>query len=158
MKKKKELVKQLKDLILKGNAHVTLEDAVAGAPGELVGVVPEGLPYSLWQLLEHIRIAQNDILEFSRNARHKSPEWPEGYWPREAAPKKKTAWSASLKQILKDREAFIDLLEADDADLYTPFAHGDGQNLLREALLLADHAAYHTAEIIVIRRLLGNWE
>ena len=138
------LIHQLKQLITKGNAHVTLEEALKGIPAKLRGVVPDGLPYSLWQIAEHIRITQHDILDFSRNPKYK---------PKDAA-----AWNDCIKQIKKDTKEFIALLENKDADLYTPFKWGDGQNLLREAMLIADHTSYHTGEIIVIRRLLGNWK
>ena len=153
-----ELIKQLKDLILKGNAHATFDQAVADVPVDILGTVPKKLPYSIWQLTEHIRIAQWDILEFSKKAKHKSPKWPDDYWPKEKAPADSAAWDKCVKQIKKDRKAFVALLDKEDVDLYTPFAHGDGQNLLREALLIADHAAYHTGEIVLLRRLLGAWK
>lgn len=152
------LIHQLKQLITKGNAHVTLEEALKGIPAKLRGVVPDGLPYSLWQIAEHIRITQHDILDFSRNPKYKAIKWPDNYWPKEKAPKDAAAWNDCIKQIKKDTKEFIALLENKDADLYTPFKWGDGQNLLREAMLIADHTSYHTGEIIVIRRLLGNWK
>jgi uncharacterized damage-inducible protein DinB len=152
------VVKGLVDLLEGGNAHVDFEDAIKQLPAELRGVQPQHLPYSIWQLVEHIRITQWDILEFSRNPRHRSPQWPEGYWPKEKAPASESAWQQAVEQVKKDRQAFIDLLRQPDVDLYTPFAHGDGQNLLREALLIADHTAYHVGQIVVVRRLLHNWE
>jgi DinB family protein len=155
--KKKELIRQLKDLILKGNAHVTLDDALDNVPVKLRGVVPDNLPYSLWQIAEHIRLAQWDILDFCRNPDYKPLKWPEEYWSKKKAPKSASEWDNTLSQIKKDRDEFIALLEDEEADLYTPFAHGDGQNLLREALLIADHNSCHTGEVIVIRRLLGAW-
>jgi hypothetical protein len=154
----KEVVKQLKDLLMAGNAHVSLNNALKDVPESIRGTVPDKLPYSIWQLAEHIRIAQWDILEFSRNSRHVSPKWPEEYWVKEAAPKNEAAWKDCIVGIKKDREAFVSLLEEVDADLYKPFAHGEGQNLLREALLIADHNSYHVGEIIAIRRLLGDWK
>ena len=154
----KEVIKQLKDLILKGNAHATFDQAVADVPFDILGTVPRKLPYSIWQLTEHIRIAQWDILEFSKKAMHKSPKWPDEYWPKEKAPADAVAWDKCVKQIKKDQKAFAALLDKEDVDLYTPFAHGDGQNLLREALLIADHTAYHTGEIVLLRRLLGVWK
>ena len=154
----KEIVKQLKDLLLAGNAHVSLNNAFKDVPEKIRGMVPDKLPYSIWQLAEHIRIAQRDILEFSRNPRHISPKWPEGYWPKENAPKDDAAWKNCIVQIKKDREAFIELLEDIEVDLYKPFPHGEGQNLLREALLIADHNSYHVGEIIAIRRMLGDWK
>ena len=154
----KELVKQLKDMLMAGNAHVSLNDAFKDVPQKIRGIVPDKLPYSIWQLAEHIRIAQWDILGFSSNPRHVSPKWPEEYWPKEKAPKDDAAWKKCIKQIKTDREAFIVLLEDVETDLYKPFPHGDGQNLLREALLIADHNSYHVGEVIAIRRLLGDWK
>ncbi|HEY5380867.1 MAG TPA: DinB family protein [Acidobacteriaceae bacterium] len=156
-----ELRKQLKALLEGGQAHATFEKAVEGLPVKLRGEVPEGLPYSAWQLLEHIRIAQRDILDFSRNAdgSYKAPKWPEGYWPKKAAPPSAEAWDASVRKVQEDRAAFVEVLESvDNANLVKPFAWGDGQNLLREALLIADHEAYHVGEMIVLRRVLGAWE
>jgi len=154
----KELVKQLKDMLMAGNAHVSINDAFKDVPEKIRGIVPDKLPYSIWQLAEHIRIAQWDILGFSSNPRHVSPKWPEAYWPKEKAPKDDAAWKKCIKQIKTDREAFIALLEDMETDLYKPFPHGDGQNLLREALLIADHNSYHVGEVIAIRRLLGDWK
>lgn len=154
----KEVVKTLEALLTGGHAHATFDDAVKGLPAELRGVIPEGIPYSIWQLVEHIRITQWDILEFSRDAKHQSPRWPEGYWPKETAPVDDAAWKHSLSQIKSELKEFVALLKAPDAELYKPFAHGDGQHLFREALLIADHTSYHTGEIIVIRRLLGAWK
>lgn len=152
-----DVVKQLKALLNGGNAHATFDDAVAGLSLEDIGKTPDNLPYSIWQLTEHIRITQWDILEFSRDASHKSPAWPEGYWPKETAPADEKTWHNTIKQIKNDLHAFIQLLDDDNNDLYTSFPYGDGQNLFREALLIADHTSYHTAEIIVLRRLLGIW-
>jgi uncharacterized damage-inducible protein DinB len=124
-------------------------------------VVAEGLPYSAWQIVEHIRIAQRDILEFSDNedGGYKPRRWPEAYWPKSPEPPSEAAWDESIGQIQADREAFETLLKAaSDAALVAPFAWGDGQTLLREALLIADHDAYHTGELIVLRRLLGAWK
>lgn len=151
-------VDTLIQLLTKGNAHVTFEEAVHDLPAHLRGVQPEGLPYSIWQLVEHIRISQWDILEFSRDAAHVSPAWPDEYWPKENTPATKHDWEHSLEQIKKDLHAFVALIKEPAADLYTPFPHGDGQHLFREALLIADHTAYHTGQIILIRRLLGAWK
>lgn len=158
MKEIPTLIKNLKELLNGGHAHATFEQAVKELPAKLRGQVPEGMPYSIWQLVEHIRITQLDILEFSRDPAYESPKWPEGYWPKETAPENAAAWEESIAQIGKDRKTFIGLLEAPDADLFTPFAHGTGQNLLREAMLIADHTSYHTGEIIVLRRLMGAWK
>ncbi|WP_346318919.1 DinB family protein [Chitinophaga sp. YIM B06452] len=158
MKEIPTIIKNLKELLHGGHAHATFEQAVKDLPASLRGQVPEGMPYSIWQLVEHIRITQLDILEFSRDPGYKSPEWPEGYWPKEHAPVNANAWEESITQIATDRKAFIELLEAPGADLFTPFQHGTGQNLLREAMLIADHTSYHTGEIIVLRRLMGAWK
>ena len=155
-----ELRRELITLLDGGKAHASFDDAVKDFPAELRGVVPDGLPYSGWQIVEHMRIAQRDILEFSDNAdgSYKSMKWPEDYWPKNAAPADEKAWDESHKQIRADRKAFDKLLHgADDAELVKAFAWGDGQNLLHEALLIADHNAYHTGELIVVRRLLGAW-
>ena len=152
------IIKELEELIRKGNAHVSFEDAVEEVSPSVVGVAPEGLPYSLWQLVEHIRITQWDILEFSRNPKYQSPEWPEGYWPLVKAPAHEGDFARAVERIVADREEFIGLLQAAGERIYEPFAHGHGQSLLREALLIADHTSYHTGEIIVVRRLLKDWK
>ena len=153
-----ELRTQLKALLDGGQAHARLDDAVTGLTYELQGKVPAGLPYSPWQLLEHIRIAQRDILDFSDNTdgTYKPMKWPEDYWPKDAAPPDEPAWEKSVAAMREDRAAFEKLLK--ERDLVEPFPWGDGQNLLREALLIADHEAYHTGELIVARRLLGAWK
>jgi len=156
-----ELRRELITLLDGGKAHATFDDAVKGFPAELRGVVPKGLPYSAWQIVEHLRIAQQDILEFSDNAdgSYKTMKWPDDYWPKSAEPPNDRAWDESLKQIRADRKAFDKLLhDADDAELVQAFPWGDGQNLLHEALLIGDHNAYHTGELIVVRRLLGAWK
>ena len=157
----KALRKQLQALLDGGQAHATFDEAVKDFPAKLRGVVPEGLPYSGWQILEHIRLTQRDILDFSSNTdgSYKELKWPEEYWPKSAEPKNEEAWEHSIAQIREDRKTFEKLLKsADDAELVKAFAWGDGQNLLHEALLIADHNAYHTGELIVVRRLLGAWK
>lgn len=158
MKQDNILREQIIDLLTKGNAHVTFEEAVKKLPAKLRGVVTGGLPYSIWQLVEHIRITQWDILEFSRDPKHVSPKWPDEYWPNEAQPHSDEAWSDTINKIKEDKQAFIDLIRLEDNDLYEPFSWGDGQNLLRESFLIADHTSYHTGEIIAVRRLLHAWE
>jgi DinB superfamily len=148
----------LLSLLKGGNAHATFEQAVEDFPEELRGVKPDKLPYSAWQLLEHLRIAQWDIVKFSRDEKHKSPDWPGGYWPKDAAPPTKDAWDKSVKQFHVDLKELEKLVEDPDTDLYAKIPHGDGQTILREALLVADHNAYHIAEIVVLRRLLGCWK
>jgi hypothetical protein len=150
--------KQLISLLTDSNAHQSFDDAVKDLPAELRGVKPDNLPYSIWQLVDHIRIVQWDILEFSRDPSHQSPPWPAGYWSKEIAPPDEGAWQQALDQIRQDRDAFIALLNDPKQDLYGPFAHGNGQNLLREAILIGDHNAYHIGEIIIVRRLLNAWK
>ena len=118
----------------------------------------EGLPHSAWEILEHMRIAQWDILEFSRNARHVSPAWPVGYWPKHSAPPDRKAWQASIEKFREDLRAMQDLIRDPSRDLTTPFRHGSGQDLLREALLVADHNAYHIGQLVLLRRALGAWK
>jgi hypothetical protein len=151
------VISELEELLEKGNAHAPFEKAVKDVPQKLLGVVPEGSVYSIWQLTDHIRITQWDILEFSRDPDHKSPKWPDEYWPKDPEPQDAHAWKKTLDQIHADRKAFIALLHKSGAEIYTPFPYGDGQSLFREALVLADHNSYHTAEIVLTRRILGNW-
>ncbi len=152
------VIEHLEEALNGKSAHAPFEEAVENVPERLMGLVPEGLPYSLWQLVEHIRITQLDILEFSRNKDHVSPPWPEGYWPKEKAPGHATDWKHSLDGIVADRKAFIDLLRKAGEKIYEPFPWGDGQSLFREAVLIIDHTGYHTGEIIVLRRLLKDWK
>lgn len=154
----KNLIDNLIDLIAKGNAHASLDNALEDMPFSLLGERPNNLPYSIWQLAEHIRIAQWDILEFSKNAKHVSPKWPDEYWPKEIKPQSESAWESCVDAIKAGRKEFINLIENAGDDLYKPFKHGDGQSLLKEALVLADHNSYHTGEIIIIRRLLNAWK
>jgi hypothetical protein len=153
------VLEQLLALLSGGQAHASFEDAVRDFPEELRGKTPRSLPYSAWQLVEHLRIAQRDILKYSDNARggYKAMKWPDDYWPKQKAPADAKAWAASIRAIQRDRRTFEKLLTAKGADLYAPFAWGSGQNLLRQALLLADHNAYHVGEIVMLRRLLGCW-
>jgi hypothetical protein len=148
-----ELIIQLND----GNAHASLEKVVAAFPSKLQGVVPDGLPYSAWQLLEHIRIAQEDMLEFCTNPKYKPRKWPESYWPKAPAPPNARAWQASIKQIQNDRKQFAKLLSSPKLDLFEPFAWGDGQTLFHEACLIIDHNSYHLGELVALRRILGIW-
>jgi hypothetical protein len=152
------LVAELTSLIRKGHAHVSLEEVVADmTPKQIVQGVAN-LPYNTWQLVEHLRIAQWDILEFCVNPLHKSPVWPEGYWVAENDQPQQDQWQQSLWQIKADRESFIRLLKDPETDLFQHLPQGTGQNILREALLIADHNAYHIGQIVILRRLLGIWE
>jgi len=154
----KDTIKYLVKFLKGGQAFAPLNVILDKIPANVRGVVPDGLPYSLWKQVEHIRVCQWDILDFSRNPDYKEMKWPDDYWPKENAPKKDAAWDHSIKKIFSDMDEFIALLEAPDCDLYTPFPWGDGQNLLREAMLLANHNAHHAGEIVILRRMLGVWE
>ncbi len=144
-------------LLRGGNAHVSFEKAVASMPEDLRGKKPRGSPYTPWQQLEHMRIAQLDILEYIRNPHHKSPEWPEGYWP-EGAPPARNAWAKSVKAFQADRQALLDLAADPSTDLLARVPHEtDGPTILHEMLLVADHNAYHLGQLVLLRRLLGAW-
>ena len=151
------LRRHLVDLLRGGNAHAEFDKVIADLPSELRGAKPTALPYTVWRLLEHMRIAQWDILEFSRNPKHVSPEWPGGYWPEGDAPPDEAAWQESVKAFRADLKAMEDLVTDPSTDLFAPIPHGDGQTILREALLVADHNAYHVGQIVTVRRLLGAW-
>jgi len=152
------VISNLIHLLKKGNAHASLDEALKNIPFDILNKKPAQLPYSIWQLAEHIRISQLDILEFSRDPKYQSPKWPEGYWPSLTTVGAEEDWKNCMEQIKNDRDSFIELLKNAGEDLYKPFTNGDGQTLLREALVLADHNSYHTGEIIVLRRLLHDWK
>jgi hypothetical protein len=154
MKTSDPLRQHLANLLTKAEAHLDLESELKDFPRELRGRKPEGAPHTPWQLLEHIRIAQWDILEFSRDAKHKSPKWPEGYWPKTEAPPDDKAWDKSVKQVLADLKAMAELVGDSKSDLLAKIPHGDGQTLLREVLLVADHNAYHLGQLVTVRRIL----
>jgi DinB family protein len=141
-----------------GGAHARFDDIVKDVPEDLRGDKPNGFPHSAWMLVEHLRLAQWDILEFSRNAKHPSPEWPKGYWPKTQAPPNVAAWNRSIQQFRKDLKAMQNLVANPRTDLYARIPWGDGQTILREALLLADHNAYHLGQLVDVRRLLGDWK
>lgn len=149
---------QVINLLTGGHAHVTFEDAVKNFPAKLRGVKPKGAAHTPWQLVEHIRIAQWDILEFSRDAKHVSPSWPEGYWPKTEKPSSDAAWKKSIAEVRKGLSAMKKLVEDPKSDLHAKIPHGTGQTILREALLVADHNAYHIGELMLLRRLLGAWK
>ncbi len=151
------LRRHLIELLTGGNAHADFAKATKDLPAELRGKRPRGAEHSPWEILEHLRIAQRDILEFSRNSKHKSPDWPSGYWPATAAPRDDKAWDKSVRAFRSDLKAMRSLVADESTDLYARIAHGDGQTLLREALLVADHNAYHLGELVLVRRLLGAW-
>jgi len=154
----KQLREQVLYLLDGGGAHARFNDAVKDMPEKLRGLKPNALPHSAWMVLEHLRLSQWDILEFTRNSKYKSPKWPEGYWPKTEAPPDASAWNKSIQQFRKDLKAMQDLVANPKTDLYARIPWGDGQTLLREALLLADHNAYHLGQLIDVRRLLGAWK
>ena len=154
----KPVREHLVKLLEGGQAHVTFDAAVRGLPAALRGKKPKGAEHSAWEILEHIRIATWDILEFSRDGKHVSPKWPDGYWPKSPKPPNKKAWAKSIQAVNSDIKAMSKLVEADTTDLYAPIPHGDGQTIMREALLIADHNAYHIGELVLVRRLLGAWK
>ena len=152
------LRQHLLDLLRGRNAHADFDTVTADFPARLRGVKPPGAPYTAWQLLEHMRIAQWDILEFSQAAKHKSPPWPEGYWPKTAAPGNAAAWNNSLRSFRADLKAMAKLVADKKTDLHAKIPHGTGQTILREALLVADHNSYHLGQMVLLRRLLGTWK
>lgn len=145
-------------LLQGGGAHLNFERAIADLPEDLRQAKVEGAPHTAWRLLEHLRICQWDILEFSRNAKHVSPAFPEGYWPEADRPPTCESWDRSVAAFRSDLEAMIDLVADPEIDLYAPIPHGDGQTILREGLLVADHNAYHLGQLVFLRRCLGAWE
>jgi DinB superfamily len=147
----------LLELLDGGHAHLGFDKAVAGLAPELRGAKPPGLPHTPWRLVEHMRIAQWDILRFTIDPAHVSPEFPAGYWPEGDAPPDPGAWDRSVASFRADLKAIEDLVADPKSDLFTPLPHGQGQTLLREALLAADHNAYHLGQLVTLRRLLGAW-
>ena len=154
----KALREHLLYLLNGGGAHASFDVAIKGLPASLRGKRPEGAEHSAWEILEHMRITQWDILEFSRDPKHVSPEWPSGYWPGTQAPPNREAWNKSVKSFEVDLKAMCQLVRRPSANLYARIPHGDGQTILREALLLADHNAYHLGAMVLLRRLLGAWK
>src|SRR5437879_13653279 len=146
------------DLLRGGHAHLVFKDAIADWPIALRGTKPAGQPCTPWRLLEHIRISQWDIVEFTTSAKHVSPEWPSGYWPSSDAPADAVAWDKSVAQVERDRRAMQRLVRDPGTDLFARIPHGTGQTVLREALVLPDHNSQHLAELVVLRRLLGAWK
>jgi len=156
--REQSLRQHLLELLRGGAAHATFDDAMKGLPANLRGAKPEKFPHTPWMLLEHLRLAQWDILEFSRNAEHVSPAWPVGYWPKTEAPPSIAAWNKSVQQFRRDLRAMQNLVANRKTDLFVRIPWGDGQTILREALLLADHNAYHIAQLVDVRRMLGDWK
>ena len=140
------------------DARAGFESIVGRVPPEMRGVVPQGLPYSAWQLLEHLRIAQNDILEFCRNPDYREKTWPDDYWPRAPAPPSTNAWDASIAAFRRDRDSLQQLATDPGVELTAPILHGSGQTILRELLLVADHNSYHLGQMVALQRVLGIWD
>jgi hypothetical protein len=152
------LRKHLVELLKGGSAHVAVADVVADFPAEKRGAYANGLEHTGWQLLEHIRIAQWDIVEFSRNPKHVSPDFPDGYWPKTPGPGDDAEWTKSVQSVASDLRAMIRLVTNPRTDLHAAFPWGDGQTLLREGLLLVDHNSYHLGQMVDLRRALGIWK
>lgn len=156
MKEDQALRQHVLYLLSDGGAHAKFDDVVTGIPAKLRGQKPNGFPHSPWMLLEHMRLTQWDILEFSRNPKYVSPKWPEGYWPGADAPPD-AAWNQGIKNFRQDLEEMQALVKNPKTNLFAPIPWGDGQTILREALLVADHNAYHLGQLVDVRRLLGAW-
>ena len=156
--KQAALRKHLVELLRSRGAHADFDEAIDGLPEALRGTRPKDLPFTAWRLLEHLRLAQWDILEFSRDAKHNSPKWPQGYWPQGDAPADAAAWDASVAAFRRDLAEMERLVTDPSNDLFAPIPHGQGQTLLREALLVADHNSYHVGQLILLRRVLGAWK
>jgi len=152
------LREHLTSLLSGGNAHISFDDFVKDFPAEKCGRRVEGLPYTAWQVLEHMRIAQWDILQFSKDGRHKSPKWPEGYWPDGDGPRDAEQWNKTVKQFKADLKEMMRMVENTKIDLLAPIPGGQGQTVFREAILVADHNSYHIGQIVIVRRMLGVWE
>jgi len=153
----RSLRQHLIELLKGGSAHAQFDEVIDGIPAKLRGRKPAGMPHSPWMLLEHMRIAQWDILEFSRNPKHVSPDWPQGHWPGTEVPPGAAAWTSSIRDFRRDLKSMQNLVANPKTDLYARIPWGDGQTILREALLVADHNAYHLAQLVDMRRLLEVW-
>jgi|ERR1039458_3386138 hypothetical protein len=145
----------LLELLKGGSAHTSFDAAMGDWPPQLAGVKVANFPHTAWMLLEHMRLAQWDILEFSCNSKHVSPAWPEGYWPASEAPANDNAWKASIAAFKKDLKTMQQLVADRKVDLYARIPWGDGQTILREALLVADHNAYHLGQLVMLRKSIG---
>lgn len=151
------LRQHLRKLLEWGDAHVAFEAAVKGIPPRLRGVVPAGLPHSAWQLVEHIRLAQADLIEFCASAKYREKKWPDDYWPASPGPKSPAAWRASVAEVRRDRRTIQRLVTDRSIDLFATVPSDADKTYLREILLIADHTAYHVGQLVLVRRALGNW-
>jgi len=154
----KSLRTHLVKLLTGSEAHADFEAAIKGLPADLRGKTTEGAEHSPWQLVEHLRLTQWDILDFSRNSNYQHLKWPDDYWPKSPAPPSAKAWNDAVKAYRADLKTFCGLIEDPSTDLFAKIPHGDGQTILREALLIADHNAYHEGQLVLVRRLLGAWK
>lgn len=157
MSSEKSLRDHLLNLLDGKGTHASFEHAISDLPPIIRGKKAPAMPYTIWELVEHMRIAQWDILEFSRNPDHASPRWPDGYWPKHRTPEDDPVWRKSVDAFRSDLGAMKTLVKDPSTDLFRPIPHGDGQTILREALLVADHNAYHLGQIVLIRKLLKAW-
>lgn len=158
MQKETQLQQHMVKMLTSQDAHVDFETAIKDLPANARGQKPKGAEHSPWEVLEHLRITQNDLLEFAVNAKHKSPEFPAGYWPKAQAPTSAAEWDRSVEGFRKDLKRLCDLVSSEPADLFAKIPHGDGQTMLRQALVTADHNAYHLGELVLLRRMLGTWK
>jgi hypothetical protein len=149
--------KALLQLLRGGNAHMPLETAVADFPTDRINAFPPNVSYTPWQLLEHVRIAQRDILDFIRDPAYQSPEWPAGYWPPREQQANPDEWRRTIDRYRDDRHALEEIVANSATDLYQPLAHGQGQNILREILVVSDHTAYHLGEFAILRQVMQTW-
>jgi DinB superfamily len=154
----KSLPEHLLYVLQGGGAHATFDATVKNFPAGLRGKKVEGFPHTAWMLVEHLRMAQRDILEFSRNHKYVAPKWPDDYWPKREAPPSPAAWNKSIAEFRKDLKAMQALVKNPKTDLFAPLPWGDGQTVLREAFLVADHNAYHIGQLVMLRRILGAWQ
>jgi hypothetical protein len=149
---------QLANFLSWNEAHASFDAAVEGLPAEFRGAVPRGMPHSAWELVEHIRLTQRDILDFCRDPGYEERSWPADYWPGSSEPSDESAWLQSIEAVRRDRAAMADYISDPDCDLYAPIPHGNGQTPLREVLLVADHTAYHVGQLVSVRQALGAWK
>lgn len=148
----------LLDQLENEHAHIGFDKAVDGLKLSDTGIRPKGLPHSVWELAEHIRLAQHDIVDFCRNPDYETPAWPDDYWPESPQPEDQQQWDEMIENVHRGQRQMADIIKNEENDLLTPIPHGSGQTLFREAMLIVDHNAYHIGQIVQVRRLLGVWE
>ncbi|TPE42163.1 DinB family protein [Pontibacter mangrovi] len=158
MDQDKALRDHLVKLIRGSQAFQPVGTLLQGLTAETAGKTIPHLPYTIWQLVDHMRFTVEDILEFVHNPKYKEPNWPDDYWPTTKAPASQQALDKSIQALHKSMEEMVQLVQDPAHDLYKPIPHGDGQTLLREAILVGEHTAYHLGQVVLMRRLLGDWE